>query len=109
MSYPKDLDSLGKQISKHLTEIEEHLYQTKAKSGQDVLNYPIRLNDKLSGVFDAANQHTAPAQSTKEAYADVATKIDIEINAFKGVIENDVRKYNDLVREKEIGLIMLKK
>ena len=107
--YPKDLDSMGKKINKKLTEVEEHLYQTKAKSGQDVLNYPIRLNDKLAGVFNAANQHTAPSQSAQDAYQDVATKIDVEINTFKTILDTDIKTYNKSVREKEIGLIMLKK
>ena len=107
--YPKDLDSIGKKIIKQINSIEEHLYQTKAKSGQDVLNYPIRLNDKLVGVFDAANQETAPTQSALDAYEDVAKKIDVEINAFDNVLKNDVETYNTLVREKKIGLILLKK
>ena len=107
--YPKDLDSLGKKISKEMTEVEEHLFQTKAKSGQDVLNYPIRLNDKLSGVFDAANQNTAPTKSAMDAYKDVAEKIDIEILSFKTILNSDVKLYNSLVRQKGIDLILLKK
>lgn len=75
--YPAELDSLGKTIIKQMAAIEESLYQTKAKSGQDVLNYPIRLNDKL--VFDAANQHEPMAQS-KEAYDDLVKFIDVEID-----------------------------
>ena len=42
---------MADSINKQLTAIEEKLHQTKAKSGQDVLNYPIRLNDKLGGRF----------------------------------------------------------
>lgn len=107
--YPKDLDSLSKGIVKELGMIEEHLYQTKAKSEQDVLNYPIRLNDKLSGVFDAANQQTAPSQSALDAYRDVSEKIDVEISAYQNILDNDIKNFNKLVREKEIGVIMLKK
>ena len=33
-----------------MREAEETLYQTKSKSGQDRLNFPIRLNDKLAGL-----------------------------------------------------------
>src|SRR5205823_2136900 len=36
-----------KALAKQLTAIEEALHQTKAKSSQDVLNFPIRLNNKL--------------------------------------------------------------
>ncbi|MBK7762260.1 MAG: glycosyl hydrolase [Bacteroidetes bacterium] len=107
--YPKDLDSIGKSIIKKLNRIEEHLYQTKAKSGQDVLNYPIRLNDKLSGIFDAANQHTAPTQSALEAYDEIKGKIDKEIDDFKTILQNEVKTYNNLVHEKSIDLILLKK
>ncbi len=107
-NYPKDLDSLGKNIIKETTAIEEALFQTKAKSGQDVLNYPIRLNDKLAAVFDAANQNTAPSAQVQEVYTDIATKIDAEIHKFKNIIDIDVKKYNRLVKEKEIGYILLK-
>jgi hypothetical protein len=107
--YPKDLDSMATNISKQMNVIEENLYQTKAKSGQDLLNYPIRLNDKLSGIFDAANQNTAPSNSVLEAYKDVVEKIDLQLNSFKNIQEIDIKKFNTLVREKEIGLIQVSK
>ncbi len=47
--------------------MEEALIQTKAKSGQDVLNFPVRLNNDLvalSGVVGSAE--TAPTQQSYE-------------------------------------------
>jgi hypothetical protein len=41
-------------LAKKLTAIEETLYQTKAQSSQDVLNFPIRLNNKLASLAGAA-------------------------------------------------------
>jgi hypothetical protein len=44
---------------------EEALYQTQSRSGQDPLNYPVRLNDKLaalnrlSGGFGPTRQQAA--------------------------------------------------
>jgi photosystem II stability/assembly factor-like uncharacterized protein len=107
--YPSELDSLGKTILKQMAAIEESLYQTKAKSGQDVLNYPIRLNDKLAGIFDAVNQHTAPSAQSKEAYDDLVKLIDVEIERFKAIQIKDIKQYNQLVREKNIDFIFLKK
>src|SRR5262249_26073289 len=70
---PKDVKQMTDSINKQMTAIEETLYQTKAKSGQDVLNYPIRLNDKLGGIFGvAASGNMAPSKQVKEAYADIA-------------------------------------
>ena len=51
---------------KGVTEVEEAIYQTKNKSGQDPLNYPIRLNDKLSGVL--SNVSSGDFRPTKQSY-----------------------------------------
>jgi hypothetical protein len=74
-----------------------------------VLNYPIRLNDKLAGIFDAVNQHTAPSAQSKEAYDDLVKLIDVEIERFKAIQIKDIKQYNQLVREKNIDFIFLKK
>ena len=89
-----------------MTAIEETLYQTKAKSGQDVLNYPIRLNDKLSGVFDAANSgNVAPSKQVKEVYADLATQSDEQLEKLKTIMNDDIVKFNQLIREKALPVI----
>lgn len=42
-----NLVKAGKAIVKTISDIEKALYQTKNRSGQDPLNFPIRLNNKL--------------------------------------------------------------
>jgi photosystem II stability/assembly factor-like uncharacterized protein len=106
---PKELTDLGKAIDKKSTVIEEALYQTKAKAFQDVINYPIKLNDKLSGVFDAANSgYTKPSKQVKEAFTDIAGKCDVEIEKWKSIKKNEIKSLNQLVREKNIDLIQVK-
>ncbi len=107
--HPKELDTIGKQISKKLNEIEGNLYQNKAKSFQDVLNYPIKLNDKLAGIFNAANQETAPTKQVKQAYQEIAEQIDSEINAFYKVIQHEVAQYNEYVHQHNIDYLQIKK
>ncbi|MHB1922385.1 MAG: WD40/YVTN/BNR-like repeat-containing protein, partial [Chitinophagaceae bacterium] len=66
---PQDLKDSCASINKSLTEVEQALDQTKAKSGEDLLNYPIRLNDKLAGVFNVANSgYMAPSKQVREVY-----------------------------------------
>ncbi len=108
-AYPKDLDSLGKKISARLNKVESALYQNKAVSHQDVLNYPIKLNDKLGGLFRAANQETAPSQQVKDAYAELSQKIDEQLLYFMKILDTDVALYNKLVRDKRIDFIQIKR
>ncbi|NOY36094.1 MAG: glycosyl hydrolase [Chlorobi bacterium] len=56
-----------KEISGQLSEIEKALYQTKNRSNQDPLNFPIRLNNRLAALaFTIAMGDNRP---TDQAYA----------------------------------------
>ena len=45
-----DVLSASQALAKKLTAIEEVLHQTKARSTQDLLNYPMRLNNRLASL-----------------------------------------------------------
>ncbi|HEY1113005.1 MAG TPA: hypothetical protein VGE66_05570 [Chitinophagaceae bacterium] len=106
---PKEVKAAGDSITKKLTAIEEALYQTKAKSGQDVLNYPIKLNDKLSGVFDAANSgQAAPSQQVRDVYNTLVSQIDAELARLRTIKEKDVPAFNELIRQKSLPVIGVK-
>jgi len=103
---PKEVKDMSDSMNKKLTAVEETLYQTKAKSGQDVLNYPIKLNDKLSGVFDAANSgNFAPSKQVQEVYAELAAQIDAQLAKLKIIKEKEVPALNELIRQKALPVI----
>lgn len=107
---PKEVKQQADTILSQLTAIEEKFHQTKAKSGQDVLNYPIRLNDKLSGLFDAANSgNMAPSKQVRDVYADLAAQADTELAKLKRLMDNDVKQLNQLIREKSLPVIGVKR
>jgi photosystem II stability/assembly factor-like uncharacterized protein len=107
---PKDVKQMTDTINKQMTAIEETLYQTKAKSGQDVLNYPIRLNDKLGGIFDVASSgNMAPSKQVKESYADIAAQCDVALNKLKNLLDHDIPALNELIRQKTLPVIGVKK
>jgi hypothetical protein len=107
---PKDVKQAADTINKQLTAIEETLYQTKSKSGQDPLNYPIKLNDKLGGVFDAANAGTAaPSRQVRDVFAELSRQCDEQIAKLKKIMDNDVVAFNQLIRERSLPVIGVKK
>ncbi len=62
---------------KAVTEIEEAIYQTKNRSGQDPLNYPIRLNDKLAGVYsNVSGGDFRPTKQSYDVYRGLAAQLD---------------------------------
>ena len=107
---PKEIKQQADTINKQMTVIEEALHQTKAKSGQDVLNFPIRLDDKISGMYDfASSGNAAPAKQVKEAFAELGGQADVQLNKLKKIMDEDLVKFNAMIREKALPLIGLKK
>jgi photosystem II stability/assembly factor-like uncharacterized protein len=99
----------AKALTAKLTAIEEALYQTKNKSNQDPLNYPIRLNNKLSNLTGVvASADAAPTDQAYQVYADIAGKIDAELAKLKDVLATDLASFNQLVREKDVPAVVVK-
>jgi methyl-accepting chemotaxis protein len=109
-SNSKELKKLADSIHKKVTRVEEALYQTKAKSGQDVLNFPIRLNDKISGLFDVASSgYNPPSSQVRATYQQLSADADKQLNALRQIMDNEVKAFNRLIHEKEVPVIGIKK
>jgi hypothetical protein len=106
---PKEVKQQMDTVNKQMTAVEEALHQTKAKSGQDVLNFPIRLDDKLSSIYNASAAGTGITKQAKDAYADLVVKIDEQLNKLKKIMSDDVAKLNQLIHEKTLPVIGVKK
>ena len=99
----------AKALSDKLTKVEEALYQTKNKSSQDPLNYPIRLNNKLSNLTGVvASADAAPTDQTYVVYNEIAGKIDIELAKLKTLLGEDLVAFNKLVRDKDVPAVVVK-
>src|SRR6476619_1337756 len=63
-----------------LSAVEDSLYQTKNRSGQDPLNYPIRLNNKIAALAGVAGGYeAAPTAQTQVVYKALSAQLDVEL------------------------------
>lgn len=86
-----------------MTPIEEALIQTKAKSGQDVLNFPVRLNNDLvalGGVVSSAQ--TAPTQQSYEVFDLLSQRLSEQLTTWNQITSTDIPAYNNLVKQQEV-------
>ena len=96
-------------IEQKLTSVEEALYQTRNRSSEDPLNYPIRLDNKLSLLTDEVDSaDSAPTDPTTAVYEDIAGQIDVQLARLKEVLDTDLRSFNQLVREHDIPAVMVR-
>ncbi|HYA22929.1 MAG TPA: hypothetical protein VEF05_02155 [Terriglobales bacterium] len=104
----KTIADAGKALDKKMTEVEEALIQTKAKSSQDVLNFPIRLNNQLvalGGVVSSAD--SAPTQQSYEVFDMLSKAVDEQLAKWKAIVSTDVASYNNLVKQQDVPALMV--
>jgi photosystem II stability/assembly factor-like uncharacterized protein len=96
----KSLVEAANALDKKMTAVEETLYQTKNKSRQDPLNYPIRLNDKLAGVGDSASTGSfAPTTQQIAVRDELVAQIDAQLATLKAIWDKDLPELNKLVKD----------
>ncbi|MCA6448673.1 MAG: glycosyl hydrolase [Chitinophagaceae bacterium] len=106
----KEIKKMADSINKQMTAVEEALYQTKSKSGQDVLNFPIRLNDKLAGLYGVASSgQNPPSKQAREVFADLGAQSDVQLTKLKKIMDTDLKAFNKMINDKQLPVIGVKK
>ena len=102
----KQVAESAEKINKELTKIEEALYQTQNRSGQDPLNFPVRLNNKLSALATTVGYgNFPPTEGAKQVKKDITEKIDEQLRMYYEILKTDIPAFNKLVAEKNIPAI----
>ncbi|MCR9296199.1 MAG: glycosyl hydrolase [bacterium] len=104
----EDIIKSSETLIEQLTQIESTLYQTKNQSSQDPLNFPIKLNDKLSGVASVAA--TGDLRPTEQALAvrnELVAEIDQQLEQLSQLLNQELPKLNQLILQSQIPAIFV--
>lgn len=95
-STTKDIMRLGNAIIDTLSAIEQRLVQNKAKAGQDLLNHPMKLNNKLAALTSTiASADARPTEQTYLAVKHITGLIQRELDAIKALELVEIKKFNE--------------
>src|SRR5207245_488250 len=79
--------------------VEEELIQVKAKSRQDTLNYPAKLNLKIGGLAMAVGSADfAPTKAMLDVFDDLSRRADAQLGRWSAIAKADVPAFDKLVR-----------
>ena len=74
------LERLAGTLEAQLSGVEEQIYQVKNRSGQDPLNYPIRLNNQLAALAGvAASAEARPTAQSYEVFKLLSADLDVQL------------------------------
>lgn len=89
------LAASAKKLSQKLTAIEEDLYQTKNRSGQDPLNFPIKLGNRISAVRRSLETGDAkPTAGVYKVFAELSKELDVQMVKLKNVLNGELPTLN---------------
>jgi len=104
----KDLIEKAKELKKQFTEIEEALYQTKNKSGQDPLNFPIRLTNKLGHLNSLVRMGDfAPTEQDIAVKDELTQKIKIQLTNFNALLSDEIKVFNTAFNSKSLNYLFV--
>ncbi|MEM8999056.1 MAG: glycosyl hydrolase [Bacteroidota bacterium] len=91
----KALLDKAKKMKEGFEEIEKALYQTKNRSNQDPLNFPIRLTNKLAHLNSLVSLDDFPPTDQDVAVKnEMTTKINAQLTAFDKLVEKEMKAFN---------------
>jgi photosystem II stability/assembly factor-like uncharacterized protein len=76
---------LAANLTARLDSVESEIYQVKNRSGQDPLNYPIRLNNKIAALAGVVGGTDAkPTSQSYTVFNDLSAQLDRQLQAMRG-------------------------
>lgn len=92
-----------------MTRVEEALYQTKSRSSQDPLNFPVRLNDKLANLMGQTVEGDFPPTQQAIEVRDLLFRLtDEQLRIWQAIKEKELPALNQMVRNSGVDLIRIK-
>ena len=86
--------------------IEEDLYQVKNQSDQDPLNFPIKLNNRLSSLRRSIeNGQAKPTDAAYVVFDELSKELSGHLNKMNQLLNNELASINSTLKTKGLNEI----
>jgi len=98
-----EVQKLADAVLIPLTAVEEEAYQVRNRSGQDPLNYPIKLNNKiaaLAGVIESADNK--PTDQSIEVFNELSAELEAHLQKMRDTLAKQLPALNAALRRDKV-------
>jgi len=90
------IHSAAEALQLKLTDVEEAIYQVRNRSGQDPLNFPIKLNNKIGHLLEVVEggEDARPTDQSYAAFKQLSAELDVQLEKLKTVLAVDLPAFN---------------
>jgi photosystem II stability/assembly factor-like uncharacterized protein len=97
----------AKTLISTITQIEEELYQTKNRSNQDPLNFPIKLGNRLSALRRSLETGDGkPTAGVYKVFGELSKELDTHLSKLEGALKSGIDNINPILLNKQMKAII---
>ena len=101
------IKSAGDALTVKLTDVEGEIYQYQNRSGQDPLNFPIRLNNKLAALQGLVEfGDNKPTDQSYVVFKELAAQLDRAFRKLEGIEKDDLATFNQQIAKKKLAPVV---
>lgn len=93
------LASAAERLKTGMAAVEEEIYQVRNQSGQDPLNFPIRINNRLASLLRAVGRGDGrPIANAEPIFNDLVAELKVQTDRLDVVLTRDLAAFNTEAR-----------
>jgi photosystem II stability/assembly factor-like uncharacterized protein len=93
------LQTVGEGLNSQISAVEEEIYQVRNQSGQDPLNFPIKVNNRIATLNRSVNAGDgAPIGNAEPIFNDLVGELKVHTDALERIINTELPKLNAELR-----------
>jgi photosystem II stability/assembly factor-like uncharacterized protein len=97
----------AKELMDKLTLIEEDLYQTKNRSGQDPLNFPIKLGNRISAIRRSLESgDNKPTAGVYKVFDELSKELDAHLLKLDNTLKSGIDAINPVLMNKQMKAVI---
>jgi len=94
-----DLRSAAHTLTTNMSVVEENIYQVRNQSGQDPLNYPIKINNRFASLLRAVGRGDGkPIGNAEPIFNDIVLELKVETDRLDEVLGVELTAFNTEAR-----------
>ena len=94
-SQDAQLKTAGDTLTANLSAVEEEIYQVRNQSGQDPLNFPIKINNRLATLLSMVERGDGrPTSNVYPVFRDLSAELKVQTDKLQHVLATDLAAFN---------------
>lgn len=104
----KELVEKASKMKADFAEVEKALYQTQNRSGQDPLNFPIKLTNKLAHLNSLVSiDDFHPTDQDIAVKKQLTTEIEKQLSQFNTLVSDEIKAFNEAFNDMQLNYLFI--